>query len=227
MYGRWNKATKKSAPSWSWVPEKEGPLSDPYNRFIHVVFFLSNGHQLVLSDARKFAKVALFNTSELKEVESIKTLGPEPLEKTTTSVLLKTRLMKRPTWPIKQALLNQELLAGIGNIYSDEILWAVGLHPKELVKNISTPQFKKIYKVMVEILNISILLGGDSTSDYRNIEGVRGGFQNSHKAYRRVGEKCLKKDGGTIQRIKVAGRSSHFCDKHQRLTKKKNGKNKL
>ena len=112
--------------------------------------------------------------------------------------------------------MNQELIAGIGNIYSDEILWETGVHPLEKVRTISDTKMEAMLKSMKKILKKSIKLGGDSMSDYRNIHGERGGFQKIHNVYRKTGEPCLKKDGGTIRRIKVAGRSSHFCDKHQR-----------
>ncbi|MBI5140286.1 MAG: bifunctional DNA-formamidopyrimidine glycosylase/DNA-(apurinic or apyrimidinic site) lyase [Candidatus Vogelbacteria bacterium] len=226
MYGKWRKAERLNLLKaeveplkhiWTWIPEDGGHLNDPYNRFIHLLFQLSNGHQLVLCDARKFAKVALFDTDKLEDIAYIKELGPEPLKKNMTGATLMIRLMKKPTWPIKQALLNQGLIAGIGNIYSDEILWATGVHPLQKVSTISSAKMKRMFKTMREILQKSIKLGGDSMSDYRNIHGERGGFQKIHNVYRKTGEKCPKKDGGVIRRIKVAGRSSHFCDTHQKL----------
>ncbi|MBI3632328.1 MAG: bifunctional DNA-formamidopyrimidine glycosylase/DNA-(apurinic or apyrimidinic site) lyase [Candidatus Vogelbacteria bacterium] len=221
MYGKWRKAKKGERDSWKWLPESDDhkhPLNDPYNRFLHLILFLSNGHQLALSDTRKFAKIELLNTKVLATNPSLKILGPEPLDEKLTLKIFDSQLNKKPSWPIKQALMNQELIAGIGNIYSDEILWEAAVHPLQKVSTIPEPKLKKMYKTMKEILQKSIRLGGDSMSDYRNIHGERGGFQNVHKVYRRTGERCAKKNcGGIIRRIKVAGRSAHFCDTHQKL----------
>lgn len=221
MYGKWRESKKGDKEGWKWVPitdTDDHPLHDPYNRFIHLILFLSSGHQLALSDTRKFAKVELFNPGELAGSKSLGNLGPEPLDNKLTEQIFRGRLVKRAARPIKQVLMDQEVIAGIGNIYSDEILWEVGLHPMQKVKDIDKKGMDKIFRTMRTILEKSIKLGGDSMSDYRNIHGERGGFQKVHMVYRKTGEICQKKGcGGIIERIKVAGRSAHFCNRHQRL----------
>ncbi len=221
MYGKWREAKEGDKQGWKWLPVEDDdkhPLNDPYNRFIHLIFFLSNGHQLVLADTRKFAKVLLFDTDKTAEHPDLKLLGPEPLESSFTFKIFMARLNKKARWPIKQALMNQELIAGIGNIYSDEILWESGVHPLQKFSETNTEKMKKMYRVMKRILEKSIKLGGDSTSDYRNIYGERGGFQKVHMVYRRTGQGCLRKGcHGTIIRIIVATRSAHFCNIHQQL----------
>ena len=113
--------------------------------------------------------------------------------------------------------MDQSVVAGIGNIYSDEILWQAGVHPERAVKKISQTEMKKIWQAMKNILHKSISLGGDSMSDYRNIFGERGSFQKVHNVYRKTGEKCRKKGcGGIIMRKVVGGRSAHFCSVHQK-----------
>lgn len=200
-----------------WIPPSDGLLSDPYNRFIHLVFVLSNKKCLILSDARKFAKVFVFETSKMLEIEDIKKLGPEPLEKCFTYKIFKEQLLKKPNGKIKTVLMDQTIISGIGNIYSDEVLWMSSVKPVARVKDIEENNLKLIYKNIIKVLNESIKVGGDSMSDYRNPFGERGGYQNIHKVYRRVGEKCKMKDcAGIIQRIKVGGRSAHFCDVHQK-----------
>ncbi len=214
MYGRYAKTAEKRDP---WKPFDKGPLEDPYNAFIHLVLTLSNGRHLVLSDVRKFAKVSATKTAELPAHEDLKHLGPEPLQKNFDLKLFKERLLQRPTWKIKAALLSQELIAGIGNIYSDEILWHGSVHPLRRVEKITPAEWKKMFVGMKETLKKGIRFGGDSESDYRNIKGEKGAFQKRHEAYRRTGQPCRKRGcGGIIQRIKVAGRSAHFCDKHQK-----------
>ena len=128
------------------------------------------------------------------------------------------QIHKKITGKIKTVLMDQTILGGIGNIYSDEILWQAGIHPERIVRNISKKEINLMWKAMLEILNKSIQMGGDSMSDYRNIHGQKGNFQKAHKVYKRNKEKCLKKNcSGIIQRIIIGGRSSHFCGVHQKI----------
>jgi len=200
-----------------WLPQKDSSLSDPYNRFIHLAFSLSNKNTLVLSDARKFAKVFVFDTNKINKIPDLEKLGPEPLEKSFTYKVFRERLYKKPKGKIKTVIMDQTIIAGIGNIYSDEALWYSSIYPAMRVKDISEEKLKLLYKNTVKILKESIKVGGDSMSDYRNPLGEKGGYQKIHKVYRRIGEKCkMKGCNGIIRRIKVGGRSAHFCDVHQR-----------
>jgi formamidopyrimidine-DNA glycosylase len=189
---------------------------DPYNRFIRFIIYLSNGKTMELCDTRKFAKVTLLNTDKMNETIHLKNIGPEPLEKEFTFEVFKNQIYKKPQGKIKSVLLNQEIIAGIGNIYGDESLWRAGIHPEQSVEKIKLDKLKELYKAIRQTLAKGIDFGGDSMSDYRNIDGEKGKFQEQHRAYRRTGKKCSKKNcSGTIKRIVVAGRSSHYCDKHQ------------
>jgi formamidopyrimidine-DNA glycosylase len=206
----------------TWTPDvTEGPLLDPYNRFIHLVFYLSDGKHLAFSDMRKFGKVLFLEKDKKEAHKGLKDLGPEPLEKKFTVQTFKECLLRRPSGKIKTVLLDQTIIAGIGNIYSDEMLWETALHPETRVKELRDKNFQTLYKSMKKILTKSIKIQGDSKSDYRNIYGQKGGFQNFHKAYGRKNLPCLKKGcDGTIRRIVVGSRSAHFCDKHQKLKAK-------
>jgi len=187
------------------------------NKFVHIIFFLSDGKCLALSDLRKFAKVTLMNTNKIESDSDLKNLGPEPLEKNFTCQKFQEQLLKKPNAKIKQVLMDQTIVAGIGNIYSDEILWATGIHPLQKVASITPAKIKKMYSVMRKILRYSLSIGGDSESDYRNILGQRGNFQNKTRAYGHEGESCSKpKCRGIIKRIKIASRSAHFCPVHQK-----------
>ncbi len=215
LYGKYVFIQKNN----TWIPdEKAGsPLHDPFNRFIHVVFTLSNGKYLALCDARKFGKIVFFNTEELAVNRHLQNLGPEPLDKNFTLKKLKERLEKNPQGKIKTVLMDQSVIVGIGNIYSDEILWYAGIHPERKTSLITNTEVKKIFKAIKETLAKGIDFGGDSLSDYRNIYGLRGKFQMHHRAYRRTGQKCMKKNcNGVIMRKIIGGRSSHFCDIHQK-----------
>lgn len=213
MYGSY----EKRGPVWRAT--KSGPLrDDPFNRFIHFVISFKNDNHMVLSDMRKFAKITLLETSRMQESIHISHHGPEPLDATFDTKALVTALMKKPKSPIKTALMNHELVSGIGNIYSDEILWRAGVNPLERVEKVSKKKWHPIWKAMKETLKKGIDFGGDSMSDYRNIDGVRGKFQDKHSAYRKTGEHCSKRGcNGTIVRVKIGGRSAHFCDTHQKL----------
>lgn len=200
-----------------WTPKEKGPLQDPHNRFIHFVFALSNGKHMAFSDMRKFGKIILLETATLDASPHLALLGPEPLERSFTEKKMKERLLTRPNAKIKQALMDQTIIAGIGNIYSDEMLMAASLHPEARVKDLSGADFKKLHAAMKRVLKKGIDFGGDSTSDYRNIKGERGAFHERHGAYRRTGEPCkFLGCKGVILRKMVGGRSAHYCDTHQR-----------
>ena len=127
LYGKYvfNKKENK------WTPEKNErvALFDPFNRFIHVVFIFSNGKHLAFCDSRKFGKVTMIKTGELEESSHLKNIGPEPLEKSFILSKFKARLLLKPNWKIKTVLMDQSVIAGIGNIYSDEMLWLANIHP--------------------------------------------------------------------------------------------------
>jgi formamidopyrimidine-DNA glycosylase len=233
LYGRYildaKKAAKKQKDPWTPAPDEAEAFSDPFNRFIHFVMTLSNGQNVALSDMRKFAKVTLIdelptgdaNEKEILESLHLANIGPEPLEKGFTYNIFKSRLQLRPNGRIKNVLMDQSIIAGVGNIYSDEALWRTGLHPEEPVKNIPDSLLKKLYLDTRQVLEKGIDFGGDSMSDYRNIDGERGKFQEQHNAYRKTGKKCTKPGcTGVILRKVVGGRSAHFCSVHQARLKK-------
>ncbi|MEK7175804.1 MAG: bifunctional DNA-formamidopyrimidine glycosylase/DNA-(apurinic or apyrimidinic site) lyase [Patescibacteria group bacterium] len=195
-----------------------------YNRpdypFVRLTFNLDNAKVLALSDMRKFAKITLVKTAELEKCLHLEHLGPEPLDPNFKLKAFSLQLLKRPKGKIKTVLMNQELIAGIGNIYSDEILWRAGAHPLSVTGKIPFKNLKLMFVAMKKVLKEGIDFGGDSMSDYRNIEGERGKFQEHHQAYRRTGKKCGKSDcRGVIKRIVVGARSAHFCPAHQKLFK--------
>ena len=214
LYGKYIYKNKK------WIPKEEGPLNDPYNRFIHVVLTLSSGNKMVFCDTRKFGRFDLEKADAIEHSPRLSHLGPEPLEKTFTLKVFRKRLTLRPRGKIKPVLLDQRTVAGIGNIYSDEMLWLSGIHPETKIEKLKEGKIKELFVAMQKVLKGGIESGGDSMSDYRNILGERGKFQEKHNAYRKTGKKCSKKGcDGIIVRKMVGGRSSHFCSKHQKLFK--------
>ena len=223
LFGRYRfgSAAKKDP----WQPLEPESLKDPFNRHVHFMLTFDNKKNLALSDMRKFAKVTLIETSALQseralQSEHLKNIGPEPLEKSFTFKRFAERLDLRPHAKVKPVLMDQSVIAGIGNIYADESLWRAGIHPLELVENIQQAKLKGLFVAIKKTLTRGIDLGGDSMSDYRNIHGEKGRFQEQHLAYQRTGEHCQKRGcKGIIRRIMVGQRSAHYCDKHQRLSK--------
>lgn len=216
MYGTYsyNKKTNTWTPSET---EKNTSLHDPFNRFIHLVFSFEQGTHLVLSDVRKFAKGTLVETAILHESSHLTKIGPEPLDTSFSYKLFKERLLTKPNGVIKKVLLDPSVIAGIGNIYSDELLWESSVHPLRIIKTLSDTEYKKMYSAMKKVLQKGIAFGGDSTSDYRDIDGRHGTFHHAHNAYRLTGSACKKRGcSGTIQRIAFNGRGAHFCDTHQK-----------
>ncbi|MEK7519582.1 MAG: DNA-formamidopyrimidine glycosylase [Patescibacteria group bacterium] len=202
LCGKWKKAKGQ------WRSIERGPLDDPMNRFLHLIFYLDNGKQLALSDLRKFAKIELWETDEFKESREFKSLGPEPLEKYFTFEKFKKVLSKKGK--IKQVLMDQNVIVGIGNIYADEILFEAKIHPEKDVLKILEKDLKKIYLTTKNILKKAIKARGTSTSDFRDLEGKKGLFGKSLRVYRKTGQKCPR-CSATIRRIKIGGRSAHFC----------------
>lgn len=201
----------------NWIATEKGPLQDKFNQHIRLVFELSSGKKLVLSDVRKFAKVNLIPDGDVQNFAETKALGPDPLAHEFDFKKFKEAIMHRSNGRIKNILMEQELISGIGNIYSDEALWLTGIHPETSPKKMSDSEIKSLLKNIKKVLKLGIDFGGDSTSDYRQPDGRPGNFHHNHKVYRRKGEKCLRRGcGGIITRKVVGGRSAHFCDTHQK-----------
>ena len=217
LYGNWDLATPPVAGEASWLGKEAGPIrDDPQNRFIHLVFDLSNSKQLALSDLRKFAKVLLWPTDKLSELEDINNLGPDPTAEDFDFKKFQERLARKKG-KIKTVLMDQSVSAGIGNIYSDEILWLSEIHPLRQVSSLTQEELKSIFTSSKKILKRALEARGTSDSDYRDPYGKKGHYQDILYVYGLEGEKCQKKNGGIIARLKIGGRSAHFCPIHQKL----------
>ena len=209
LYGQWEKMKNE------WKAAKPGPLrDDPQNKYLRIVFSLNNGHQVALSDLRRFGKVLLVGDKEMENLKELKKLGPEPLG---VSFAEFKHLFIKKKGRLKPVLMDPYFIAGIGNIYSDEILWDAGYHPLARVEKLEEKDLKKIFDSMKKILLKAIKYQGDSMDDYRLPSGEKGRYQNIQKAYQQTGKKCSKNDGGVIKRVKINSRSAHFCPIHQKL----------
>jgi formamidopyrimidine-DNA glycosylase len=224
MFGEYAQTSDNKNDPWRPKDKGNKALNDPFNHHIRLVFTLSNKN-LVLSDTRKFAKVTVIKTDKIFHSPDLSHLGPEPLAKDFDLKIFKDQINKKPNGKIKTTLLDQTIIAGIGNIYSDEALWLANIHPESVVKDIPDNSLKKLFQSILTVLRNGIDFGGDSMSDYRNIDGEKGSFQEQHNVYRKKGQVCgklecrkinkINPEAGLIKRIVVGGRSTHYCENHQ------------
>jgi formamidopyrimidine-DNA glycosylase len=183
-----------------------------------VTFEFDDGSHLYFNDQRKFGWVRLIPTSEVPNIDFMKRVGPEPLEADFTAKQFAERFKRRARTTIKAALLDQTVIAGVGNIYADESLWGAKIHPSRLVGSITDAEFKRLYTEVRAVMNLSIEKGGSTNRNYVNAEGKKGSYMDFARVFRREGLACPR-CGTEIIKIKVAGRGTHICPNCQRLKK--------
>ena len=186
------------------------------SKHTHIIYIFSDGSRLLHNDLRQFGWVKLIKTAAVKEFLE-KDYGPEPLDKNFTLKKFQEISNKKPKARIKQFLMDQKNIAGIGNIYADEILFAAGINPLRKIGALSDKEIKKAYQAIGKILSLAVKLKGTSSQDYLDAFGHEGNFAKELKVYGREGEKCVKCKS-EIKRLKIGGRSAHFCPACQRLT---------
>jgi formamidopyrimidine-DNA glycosylase len=182
-----------------------------------VEFNFEDGSTLFFNDQRKFGWVRLLPTAEVPNIDFMKKVGPEPLEASFTAQQFSERLQRRKNTNIKAALLDQTVIAGVGNIYADESLWGAKIHPATLVRNVSAQKLSTLFTELQYVLDLSIQKGGSSNHTYVNAEGKRGSYMNFARVFRREGQACPR-CGATIEKLRVAGRGTHICPNEQKLT---------
>ncbi len=182
----------------------------------HVVFHMGNDSRITFNDARRFGAMDLMPTAGQDDHWLLKDIGPEPLGNDFNEAHLIDRLKGKNT-PIKTALLDQRIVAGLGNIYVCEVLFRAGIHPARKAGNISAKRVGSMVPIIRDVLSEAIESGGSSFRDYRQADGELGYFQHGFKTYDREGETCVTPDcGRQIKRIVQSGRSSFFCPQCQR-----------
>jgi len=180
---------------------------DSYDRFLMV--FEGHDLQLLLRDPRKFSRLALFLPGE--EVKVLDGLGPEPLDLSFSEF---GTLFRKRKARLKAVLLDQHFLAGIGNIYSDEILFHAGLHPLMRASDLDGIRTKRLWRAVKQILKQAIRWRGSSVRDFQDARDNPGSYQHFHRVYGRGGKPCFQ-CGRPIERIRVQGRGTYFCPRCQ------------
>jgi formamidopyrimidine-DNA glycosylase len=190
------------------------PAPTPIDRHTHAVFEFSGIKlQLRYRDVRKFGFFSLTAGSAEPGMTLLSNIGPDPFEITAGRFV---KMVQKKDSTIKALLLDQSLISGLGNIYVDESLFRAGIHPQTRTSHLSEPELKKLFKSVRTILLQAIKWQGSTLKDYRQPDGLSGGFQNRHQVYGRQGEPCPSCQS-LIQKIRVAGRGTHFCNVCQRI----------
>ncbi|MEG4344967.1 DNA-formamidopyrimidine glycosylase [Microcoleus sp. A003_D6] len=185
--------------------------SEPLQKHARVRLFFEGNQELRFVDQRTFGQMWYVpaDTEVSSTVTGLKLLGPEPFSDEFTTEYL-TRKLHRRARPIKTALLDQSLIAGLGNIYADETLFLSGVMPTTLCADLTADQIERIHTAIIQVLQKAIASGGTTFSNFLNVQGVNGNYGGVAWVYNRAGQPC-RTCSTTIQRIKLAGRSTHFC----------------
>ena len=182
----------------------------------HLTFFLNKGFKLIYNDVRKFGFIKIFRSQSINTCNHLKYLGPEPLTKKFNVSYVNNYFLNKKL-KIKNLLMDQKFIAGLGNIYCNEILFLSKINPNRIVNKINKKELIKIVRFTKEISKKSISQGGSSIKDFVNTEGQNGNFQQIFNVYNRKKEKCkTKKCPGIIKKIPISGRSSFFCPRCQK-----------
>jgi len=191
-----------------------GTLPD---RSTRVSITFNDGSHLYFNDQRKFGWMRLMPTVEVPNIDFMKRVGPEPLEADFTAQEFAERFVRRSNTSIKAALLDQSVIAGVGNIYADESLWGAKIHPQRLVKTITPAEFTSLYEELRAVMNLAIAKGGSTDKNYVNAEGKRGSYLDFARVFRREGQTCPRHPDVIIEKLRVAGRGTHICPVCQQL----------
>lgn len=204
---------KKATIAGGHSEKKVNNLNCQDLKYIRFGIIFKNGDKLFLNDARRFAYVKLFNPDDFLKVKE--KFGLEPVNEKFVFKDFAKIITQRPNKNIKAFLLDQSLVAGIGNIYADEILFASQVSPFKKVGFLSEIQIKAIFRNIGRILKLAVAKRGTTFSDYVDAQGQSGGFLKLLKVYGRDGQRCLKCHS-LVAKAKVAGRGTHYCPKCQK-----------
>lgn len=190
------------------------PDQVPERKHAHVLIHFEDGGTLVYEDVRKFGTMELLAPELLDSYFISKKLGPEPTEKDFDLERFKLAL-KKSKKPIKSHLLDQTLVAGLGNIYVDEVLWRAKVHPVRISQSLTAQEARKVHDEIIKVLGQAVEKGGSTIRTYTNAFGEDGTMQEFHQVYDKTGQACSR-CGVIIEKIQLGGRGTHFCPKCQR-----------
>ena len=191
-------------------------MKDKDKKHDRIIFNLSNNQKLIYNDIRKFGFIKFIKRANLDQNIHLKHLGPEPLSTKFNMEYFKNYIMGKER-TIKDLLMDQKFISGLGNIYVNEILFFSGVRPAKKIKKLKDFEIRKIVKFSKKIISKAIILGGSSIKDFSSSSGKKGSFQQYFNVYGKKGENCSKaKCKGKIKKIVIANRASFFCNKCQK-----------
>lgn len=190
--------------------KKTAPLVKLPSKHTHAIFYFTDGSTLYFNDLRQFGYLKLIQSVDLSKVAELQNYGPEPLEKGFTFQIFSENLIRRKKLPIKLALMDPKIVAGIGNIYSDEILFLSGISPLCLVSELKTNQLQAIFDQIGPVLRNGIKYKGSSVGDFIRTDGAWGSMGKHHFVYGRKKQSC-KRCGTMILAVKLGGRTACYC----------------
>jgi formamidopyrimidine-DNA glycosylase len=207
-----------SAERWGAGHPNDSLINHLPDKSTRVKIEFNDSSNLFFNDQRKFGWMRLIPTPEIADIDFIKKVGPEPLEPTFTLKVFNNQLKRKQNSNIKATLLDQTVLAGIGNIYADESLFMAGIHPASRVGAIPKSRIKLLHKAIINVLTLSIQKGGSTDRNYINAEGQKGSYIQFAKVFRKNNQPC-QVCGQIIIKTKLAGRGTHLCNKCQKVYK--------
>jgi formamidopyrimidine-DNA glycosylase len=184
--------------------------ADQNNKHLRVVINFTDGDILLFIDQRIFGWVKIMKREELRRMNYVKNLGPEPWDITDDEFLTRFKTGNRP---IKLVILDQEIISGVGNIYANDSLWEARIKPSRKAKSLKKSEAVSLRTALIKVLKEGIKYGGSTGQDgkYIDLMGNTGSYQEHFRVYDRKGEKCSRGDGGVIQKIALGGRGTYFC----------------
>ncbi|MEK7632114.1 MAG: bifunctional DNA-formamidopyrimidine glycosylase/DNA-(apurinic or apyrimidinic site) lyase [Patescibacteria group bacterium] len=185
------------------------------SKHTHIIIRFTDGTLLYYNDLRLFGTWRAVRSADLSRVADLAAYGPEPLARNFSAKVLQAALRRRPNMPIKQALTDQTLLAGVGNIYADETLFAARLKPTRKVKSLKLADWSRLFTGLQKVLRHAIKTHGSSVGEFIRVDGSVGTYGRYHKVYDRKGKSCPR-CGTPIRRMVLGGRGTHYCPRCQR-----------
>ncbi len=201
----------RGAQSFAGGHPNDSLIGELPDRSTRVQIDFADGSRLFFNDQRKFGWVKLLPTDEVKNLPFMQKVGPEPLDPQTCAEDFIQRIRRRQNSMIKPAFLDQAVIAGVGNIYADEALWAAQIHPQTRVKHVADQQLNTLFTELRKILQLSIDQGGSTDKNYVDAEGRKGNYLTFAHVFRREGQACHRHPDQEIIKLKVGGRGTHVC----------------
>ena len=199
------------AERWGGGHPTDSLIHELPDRHTRVIIDFTDGSWLFFNDLRKFGWMKLYPTAEVPNMPFMRRVGPEPLGDSCDSAAFISRIRRRNNTTVKAAILDQSVIAGVGNIYADESLWQARIHPAMRVHALSGEQLATLLTSIKQVLALGIETGGSTDKNYVDAEGNKGNYLQFAHVFRREGQPCQRHPDSTIQKIRVAGRGTHVC----------------